>query len=163
MDFKTPLFQLVELKIVAGIAGSLQPVYFQQQPQLQSMTGNQKVYVRAIETYTSGMLKGSPLTAGNAVAAPADIENAVLVLNSAGRLNFNQIPLVDLVRVQTDTGGSYVPFSRSLFMFKDLWEVDWTKSYVQLIVTPGSSGTTEAPFSYIFGVHYEYGEVYTGQ
>jgi hypothetical protein len=150
--FRASKFQLVELIIPATVTGAMQQTYFQQQPQLQSISGDRQVYVQAIETYTSGQLKGSPLTSGNAVAAPGDIENAVLVLNIAGTLDFNQVPLVDLMRIQNDTGAAFVPFSRMLFELKDIYQVDWTKSYIQTIIAP----ITTPPFSYILGVYYSY-------
>jgi hypothetical protein len=153
--FKTTKFQLVELIIPATVTAAMQTTYFQQQPQLQSISGDRPVYIQAIETYTDGQLKGSPVTSGNAVAAPGDIENAVLVLNIAGTLDFNQVPLVDLMRLQNDTGAAFVPFSRQLFLLNNIYAVDWTKSYVQTILAP----ITEPPFSYIFGVHYSYSPI----
>jgi hypothetical protein len=150
MTIKTPMFQLVELIIPATVTGFGQFTYFQQQPQLQSTMGNQTVYVKAIDVITNQALTTSPLTAGSPVASPADIMNAVLVLNIAGTLKFQNIPLALMNRVQQSPGAA-CPAVYDLFQLRNIWEIDWTKSYVTTVAPPG-----DAPFSYLFGIHYSY-------
>jgi hypothetical protein len=146
MTIKTPMFQMVELIIPATITGMNAFTYFQQQPQLQSMTNNQTVYVRAIETFSVDTLTTSPLTTGSPVATNANIQNATLVLNIAGTLKFQNIPLGILNRNILSN-----PAVFDLFQLKNIFEVDWTKSYVTTVGVP-----IDAPFSYLFGVHYSY-------
>ena len=150
MTIKSPMFQLVELIIPATVTGFNQFTYFQQQPQLQSTTGNQTVYIKAIDVIMNQALAFSPLTAGSPVAAPSDIANGVLVLNIAGTLKFQNIPLALMNRV-IQSPGLACPGVFDLFQFKRMWEVDWTKSYVTTVSAP-----LAAPFSYLFGIHYSY-------
>ena len=149
--FRERRSQLLELIIPATITSANQKVYFQSQPQLQSINMDRKVYLKKIEAYSSAMMNGSPLTSGNAVASPAAIINGVLTLNVKGSEDLQYIPLGDMVNLQADTGGTFTVFNRQPYMFEDLFEVDWSKSYVQLIGIP--AGT---PFSYIFKVSYDY-------
>lgn len=149
MIFKTRKFQMVELIIPATITGNNQQVYFQNQPQLQSIDGTRRTYTKMIETYTNDTLVGSPLSNGNAMATAADILNAVLVLSIGGENAENQIPLSDLCKVTapgTFTPNNYVPY-----ILKNQWRLDWTKSYVQIITPP-----LNLPKTYLFGVHYDY-------
>lgn len=141
---------MVELIIPATVAGFNQTTYFQQQPQLQSTTANQTVYVKAIDVITNQGLTYSPLTSGSPVAGPDEIKNAVLVLNISGTLKFQNIPLALMNRV-IQSPGEACPGVIDLFQFKDLWQVDWTKSYVVTVGPP-----IAPPFSYLFGVHYGY-------
>jgi hypothetical protein len=150
MTIKTPMFQMVELIIPATATGFNQFTYFQQQPQLQSMTNNQTVYVLAIETYSVQALTFSPVTSGSPVATEVNIQNAVLTLNIAGTLKFQSIPLADLNRI-IQSPGVACPGVYDLFQLRNIFEVDWTKSYVQTVGPP-----TAPPFSYLFGVHYSY-------
>ena len=151
MTIKTPMFQLIELIIPATVTGFNQFTYFQQQPQLQSTTGNQTVYIKGIDILSNQALSFSPLTAGSPVAAPADLANAVLVLNIAGTLKFQNIPLSLMNRV-IQSPGAACSSVYDLFQLWNIWEVDWTKSYVTTVSPP--AGTL--PFSYIFGIHYSY-------
>lgn len=149
--FRDRRSQLLELIIPATIISANQKVYFQSQPQLQSINMDRKVYLKKIETYSSSMMNGSPLTSGNAVASPAAIINGVLTLNVLGSEDLQYIPLGDMVNLQADTGAGFTVFSRQPMYFEDLYQVDWSKSYVQLIGIPAAT-----PFSYIFKVSYDY-------
>jgi hypothetical protein len=149
MNFKAKNEQLIELVIGASVVSANAQVFFQNQPQLQSITNDKKVYITAIETFSSEMMSGSPLTSGNAVASPAAILNATLSLNVAGTLSFNYMPLSTLVRVWTQAGTT--PHTWDLHKFDSLYQVDWTKSYVTLINAPAAT-----PFSYLFNVYYCY-------
>ncbi len=147
--FKAQNSQLIELVVSASIVSANAQIFFQNQPQLQSITNDRKVYIMGIETFSSEMLNGSPLTSGNACASPAAIINGTLSLNVLGTLSFNYIPLVSLVRTWTAAGTT--PHQWSLFEFDSLYQVDWTKSYVQCIGVPAAT-----PFSYLFQVFYSY-------
>lgn len=141
---------MVEL-IVGAAVTAMNPIYFQNQPQLQSVQGDKQVWIQAIETYSNQAVLSSPLTAGNAVATPRDIKNGVLVINVAGTDQYRYMPLAILNRVLPDntTAANFVPSVYDLFLFADLYKVDWTKSYVQVTTTPSA-----LPFSYLFGVYY---------
>lgn len=141
---------MVELIIGTAVAGFNQTTYFQQQPQLQSITGSRTVFIKAVETYSNQALSFSPITSGSPVASAADLQNAVLTLNIAGTLKFQMIPLANLNRI-IQSPGQACPGVYDLFQLRNTWEVDWTKSYVTTV-----SGPTDAPFSYLFGVHYSY-------
>ncbi len=144
------MFQLVELIIPATATGFNQFTYFQQQPQLQSTDQNQTVYIKAIETFSVQALTTSPITSGSPVASEANIQNGVLVLNIAGTLKFQNIPLAILNRV-VQSPGAACPSVYDLFQLKNIYKVDWTKSYVTTVGAP-----LNPPFSYLFGVHYSY-------
>jgi hypothetical protein len=149
--FKSKNFMLVEVVAQVTTAGN-QNFFFQQQPQLQSYkSGGQKVYIDAIEIMSNKALSTSPLTSGTAVATAAALQNAVLTINEAGTLNKLMLPLVLLNRVQAEDGANFVPGVQQLFQFADLWEVDWSKSYITLVAAQGTA------YSYLFGVHYHYG------
>ncbi len=144
------MFQMVELIIPATVTGFNQFTYFNQQPQLQSTVGNQTVYVKGIEVYSNQAVTNSPLTSGSTVASPGDIANGVLVLNIAGTLKFQNIPLAIMNRV-IQSPGIACPGVFDLFQLRNIWEIDWTKSYVTTVAPPAAT-----PFSYLFGVHYSY-------
>lgn len=151
MLFRESRAQLLELIIPNTIVSANQKVYFQSQPQLQSIDGSQTVYIKKLETYSSSHMNGSPLTSGNTVASPAAIINGVLTLNVSGTEQLQYIPLGDMVNLQADTGGGFTVFNRFPYLFKGIYQIDWSKSYVQLIGIPAAT-----PFSYIFKVSYDY-------
>lgn len=157
--FRAPKSQLVELIIPAN-AAAFQPIYFQNQPQLLSISGDRSVYIIGMETYSNLHLSSSPMTSGSPMAAPADLRNGTLTLNVAGTLDYQQIPLTSLNRAYVDANaalgaaGTNNAHVNELFLFEDLYQVDWTKSYVQLITAP--PGTV--PYSYIFQVYYYWGK-----
>ena len=156
--FRAPKSQLVEL-IMPANAAAFQPIYFQNQPQLQSISGDRSVYIVAMETYSSLHLDGSPVTSGSPMAVPDDLRNGTLTLNVAGTLDYQQIPLITLNRTWQDSNaapeaaGYANTHTKDLFLFEDLYQVDWTKSYVQSILTPPRG----VSFSYIFNVYYYWG------
>ena len=156
--FRAPKSQLIEL-IMPANAAAFQPVYFNNQPQLQSIMGDRAVYIVGMETYSSLHMDGSPITSGSPMAVPDDLRNGTLTLNVAGSLDYQQIPLVTLNRTWQDSNaaleaaGYANSHSGDLFLFEDLYQVDWTKSYVQSILTPPRG----VSFSYIFNVYYYWG------
>ena len=151
--FKSRYFQLVELAINAS-TGGMQDTYFQQQPQLQSITGDKQIYVKAIESYSNNDLIQSPFTAGNPVATLTDLSNALLTLRVKGTDLIKQIPVARLNPGSGKNGQSTAEFN--LWLLQNQYEIDWTTSRVTTILALGSGGTTAAPLSYFFGVHYSY-------
>lgn len=140
---------MVELIVPASITGTNSQVYFQNQPQLQSISGKERIYIKSIEAYTSDTLTGSPLSNGNRMATAADIINATLVLSIMGKNAVNLIPLSDLCKVTAP--GTFTPNNFMPFCLRNQWSIDWTKSYVQIINAP-----LNLPMTYDFGVHYDY-------
>lgn len=143
---------MVELIIGAnGVApGNNARTYFQDQPQLQTYRGNQTVYIHAIETFCDTALTSSPLTSGSPTATPADIQNAVLVLTVKGTEQQQFVPLAVMNRIWADQA-SYSPYTWQPYLLDNVFETDWTKSYVTTMTSPAV-----VPFSYLFLVHYDY-------
>jgi hypothetical protein len=150
--FKSTYFQLVELVIPASVTSNLQDTYFQQQPQLQSITGDKNIYIKAIEAYTAQDILSSPLTPGTTVASAADLANALITFREKGTDLKKQIPLVRL----RNTFNGATPSNYHQWLFKDTYKIDWTQSRITTILTPGTGGTTAGPVSYLIGVHYSY-------
>lgn len=150
--FKSTYFQLVELVIPATVTGNLQDTYFQQQPQLQSITGDKKIFIKAIEAYTSQDILQSPLTPGTTVANATDLANALITFREVGTDLKKQIPLVRL----RNTFNGATPSNYHQWLFNNTYQIDWTQSRITTILAPGTGGTTGAPLSYLIGVHYSY-------
>lgn len=148
--FRTKRFQLIELIVPATVTAANSNVMFGNQPQLQSILGD-NVYVKAIEVFSDRALAASPLSTGTTVANSAAIRNATLTLLIKGEESMQKIPLTMLSRIFTDTGGTFVPNVYQLFLLKNIFEVDWTKSYLTLVAAPAAP-----PLSYLFGIHYDY-------
>lgn len=146
--FRACRSQLIELLIPSTVSGNNAQVYFQNQPQLQTISGDRTIYIKSITTFTQDTITASPLTSGNPVASAADILNAVLVLSVANENAINMVPLSELCYVQSQ---SFTPFTQQRFLMRDISKVDWTKSYVQMINAPAVGG-----FSYLFNVYYDY-------
>lgn len=141
-------FQLVELVIPVTVTGNNQETYFNNQPQLQSISGDRRIFIKALSTYSQDTLSSSPMTTASPVATAFDLRNGVLVLSVNGEYSFNMIPLTDLCRTQTQ---SFTPSNQDMYLIDDIFRVDWTKSYIRTIVAPPI-----VPFSYILGVVYDY-------
>ncbi len=144
------MFQLVELIVPATITAGGQQVMFQNQPQLQSVINDAKVYIKAIEIVEATVLAKSPLTIGNANAGYADIQNATLTLSVNGVLQYQYLPLGRINPSQVSDGNTASQYQP--FLLKNVYKVDWTKSYITTVAAP----TLSPPFSYLFGVHYSY-------
>lgn len=142
-EVKTTKYQLVELQIPIAAAG--QRIYFQDQPQLRSQSGTM-IFIQSIEVFSENAAPFSWLS-NNIGAGAAEIQNGLLVLNVGGYEDIQGIPLAVLNRVIGDPA-AYIPSVYDLFLFNDLYKVDWTKSYVQL------AAANAAAFSYLFGVRY---------
>lgn len=151
--FRTKFYTTIEIVVGAGIAAG-QDVNFQTQNQLQTIMNDKRVIVECVETYANTTLTRSPLSNNNTVATAADLKNAVLTLQIAGRDGFYRCPLARLNPIIPDSlaGGTYAPAAFNPLFFRDLITVDWTKSRVTLVAAP--PGPT--PFSYVFGVYYDY-------
>lgn len=147
--FLTKNFQLVECIVAAAVTAN-QDIYFQNQPQLQSISGDKRVYVKMLETFSVKAIAKSPLTAGANVATQADLQNAVITLNEKGTENKKYIPLTRLNNIFSETGANFVPSSWVPLLFKDVFEIDWTKSYITMLAAPSGA------ISFLFGVHYDY-------
>jgi hypothetical protein len=145
---KAPKFQLAEVKIAVAPTGNLQSFAFEQQPQLQSISGDKQVYVKSIAVYTADEMVISPLSPQNATMQSADINKALLILSVAGVLEFLQVPLCELHKFQ----GTVAPSQFWPFAVRNLYQIDWTKSQVQFAVPPA----TPVPFSVLFGIVYDY-------
>jgi len=104
------------------------------------------IFIQSIEVFASNAAPQSWLS-NNTGAGAVEIENGLLVLNVGGYEDIQGLPLAVLNRVQSDPA-AYIPSVYDLFLFNDLYKVDWTKSYVQLAVA------NAAPYSYLFGVRY---------
>jgi len=150
MSFKTKRFQVVELQIPAGVTGNNQQTYFQNQPQLQSIAGDRRVYIKKVETFTNENLIGSPLSNGFAMATAADLINGVLVISIQGENSVNMIPMAKLSDTISNSGTT-TPFNYDPFLLKNQYKVDWSKSYIQTITAPAV-----VPFTYVLGIHYDY-------
>lgn len=147
--FRTKFYQMVELIVPATVTAANQDVYFQMQPQLQTLLNDKNIWVKGLATYSDQALAFSPQTTGNPVATAADIQNATISLNIHGRENFRQMPLADLNKIWDMTGGT--PFTWQMLLLKNLRFIDWTKSKITVVAPP-----VAPPFSYLFGVHYDY-------
>lgn len=145
---KAPKFQLIEVAITKTVSGNLQQFNFGQQPQLQSISGDKVIYIKSMEAYTSDMLAMSPITPQNNSLLAADIPNTILNLSVAGVFEFLNLPLARMVDIQ----GTTSPSSFWPYQFRNLFQIDWTKSTVQFITPP----VTPIPFSVLFGVVYDY-------
>lgn len=143
---RTRQYQLIELQVNNAL-GAGQRLYFQDQAQLRSQTG-QNVFIAAVSTYSADLVPNSFLSA-NVTAPTTEIQNAAIVLNVAGREQEQLIPLVELLSIQSP--GTFQPNRWDLFLFNDLITVDWTKSYIQV-----AAATAATPFSFLFGIWYDY-------
>ena len=145
MMFKTKKFTLIEVFVAASVTGANSRVYIQNQPQLQTIANDRTIFIKAIEAFSVEQITKSPLTSGNSVANAAAMKNATLTVVSKGTEDLQQIPLALLCR---NLGSTAVPHVWEPFLLDNLFQVDWSKSYVQMVEAPSG------PFSYLFGIHY---------
>lgn len=150
MNFRAKYFTCIEVKVPAGAVAN-KNYNFDPQSQVQTILGDQRVSIEAIENYPNGAIGFSPLTSINPVAAPGDITVAVLTLRYGSFEGTSQIPLAALTRFIPDAA-AYTPAVWELPKFRDMVKIDWTKSYVTLVAAPA----TATAFSYLFGVYYDY-------
>lgn len=143
MVTKVTRYQLIELQLTTNY-GAGQRLYFQDQPQLRTQT-DQLVKIHSIDCFNADAVPKSP--SGIATATAADIANGFLVLNIKGTEQQQYIPLPTLNRVQTPAAGAFV-FDQ--FMLEGVFNIDWTKSYVQF------ADAQTGNISFLFGVNYEY-------
>ena len=154
MSYRAPMTQLIEIAIPGAPSPALAPgqqVSFLPQQQLQSRINDAKVYIKAIDVLTNLDLAFSPFTAGNPVAAPADITNTYLTLSVNGVLQYNYLPLVFLHRIFLAGGGvSNAVYDQ--FLLRNVYKVDWALSFLAVVAAPA----TAAPFSYLFNITYSF-------
>lgn len=150
MLYRAKYTTLAEIKIPAN-AQSGKNFQFNTQQQLQTIIGDQRVIIEAMETYSDDSMTKSPLTNTNPVASAADIMNATLTLQFGTFQGISQFPLSSMVRIIPNQS-SYTPGVFNLLMFREMYKIDWTKSYVTLTDT----APTATAFSYVFNVFYDY-------
>lgn len=150
--FRAKYYTIIELVVPTGISAG-QDINFVTQSQLQTIMGDKRVIIECIETYSNQAITHSPLSNGNVVATPAAIKNATLTLQIAGRDGFYRCPLARMNPIIPDavTAANVVPAVWNPLYFRDLITVDWTKSRITVVQAPAA-----APFSYLFGVFYDY-------
>lgn len=147
--YKVDHTQMVELIVPAGTAGFGTRIPFQNQPQLQTISNDRQIWLKAIMAFSNDTIAGSPITSQSPAASAADILNAVLVLKSLGEDRYNQVPLSRLCNVQSV---SLTPWNLEPFRFRNALNVDWQKSYIQILTPPAGV----LPYSYLFSVDYQY-------
>lgn len=150
MLYRAKYTSLAEIKIPAN-AKANKNFNFLFQQQLQTVMGDQRVIIEAMETYSDASLTNSPLTSSNVVASAADIANAVLTLQYGTFQAISQLPLASLCRIIPNQN-DYTPGVYQLFLFREMWKVDWTKSYITLV----ADAPTTTEFSYVFNMCYDY-------
>ena len=124
----TKRYQFVEVNI-PGTVSAGGKVFIKDQPQLRTQT-DQLVIIEAMETYDIAALAVSP--AGVPMPSTANLANTILVLNIAGYDNMQYIPLnVMNALASADTAVQRIWNTQGKFLFDQLWQVDWTKSYLQ--------------------------------
>lgn len=143
MAFKAAKFEFVTIN-VPGVAVSGQSQTLWNFPDLPKL---RYTALLAIETYAVDTL---PVNVNNvANASAAILSKSFLVLYANERQDLYRIPLISLVRIQAQTGGT-MPFNRALFEFQGGPKVTWDKSYVQIASAPAN--TTDVSLN--FGVYY---------
>jgi len=147
--FKSAMFQMIEITIKAGAQPGNQ-IPIQNQPQLQSIINDAAVYIKAIEAFDSDAMAFSPFTIGQPVITPADLALCAFTLSVGGVLAFNVVPLAMMNRLQISNGTTATAYQ--IWLLKNVYKTDWTKSYVQFSQTPAA----ETDFSVLLGVHYSY-------
>jgi len=150
MLYRAKYTSLAEIKIPAN-AKANKNFNFLFQQQLQTVMGDQRVIIEAMETYSEDSMAFSPLTTSNPVATNADIINAVLTLQFGTFQGISQLPLASLCRIIPNQN-NYTPGVFQLFLFREMSKVDWTKSYITLV----ADAPTATEFSYLFNICYDY-------
>ena len=145
---RTTRFELIEISITVQPVGRLSTFNFGQQPLLQSISGDQQVFVKSIAAYTSDMLALSPITPNNTVLLAADVSNTILNIDTGGKFSFHRLPFVELLKFQ----GTTAPSQFWPYEVNDIWQIDWTKSEVQFL----NATASVVPFSVVFGITYDY-------
>lgn len=148
--YRGKYFSIIEIKVPANAAAN-KSFTFETQSQLQTIIGDQRVIIEAIEVYTDTAITHSPITSGNPVATAADIQNACLTLMFGTFEAISQMPLASLCRILPDQN-TYSPAVVELALFRDMMKIDWTKSKITLL----QAAPTTSAFSYLFGVYYDY-------
>jgi hypothetical protein len=140
---RTPWFALIELQVLDN--GRIQ-AQFADQPQLTTLV-DQEIRILAVETYTDQVLSVAP--SGLTVAPLAELQKATLMLIDDDKQKVYQYPVLGLNRIYSDPG-NFIPHQIDLQLFENLRKIAWTKSGCQFMAQ-----TANAPYSIVFGIHYE--------
>lgn len=140
---KTPWFTLIELNVTTN---GRQLVQFDDQPQLTTLI-DQNVKILGIEVFSDQVLAIAP--SGATVAPLAELQKATLILINDDKQRVYQYPILGLNRIYADPA-NFVPHQNDLQLFDNLQKIAWTKSGCQFTAV-----TANAPYSILFGIHYE--------
>lgn len=140
---KTPWFALIELKVTAN---GRQLMQFDDQPQLTTLI-DQNIKILGIEVFSDAVLPIAP--SGNTTAPLAELQKATLVLIDDDKQRVYQYPVLGLNRIYSDPA-AFIPHQNDLQLFDNLQKIAWTKSGCQFTAI-----TANAPYSILFGIHYE--------
>lgn len=140
---KTPWFALIELEVMQN---GRQLVQFDDQPQLTTLI-DQNIKILGIEVFSDQVLAVAP--SGNTVAPIAELQKAVLVLINDDKQRVYQYPVLGLNRIYASTA-AFIPHQNDLQLFDNLQKIAWTKSGCEFTAV-----TANAPYSILFGIHYE--------
>ena len=140
-DIIVPRFQLVDLA-VPGVPATGQTgtrFFFSDQPFLRHAIH------KAVEVYFDTDVTISPISNNNVTGSGINV-TAFLTLVQSGTEMAQKVPLVKLHNLYSSNSGPYVP---ALWLVQN-WNIDWSKSYVELTAAPAN--TTN--LSFLFGVYY---------
>ena len=137
----------LELPVTAGFTGG-KINFTDTQTTLMRSDGDKDVAIYSIVAYHNLIL---PLSVGgNAVATPAQLNNAFLTLYILGNQQINQ---VSLQRFLNQQNGAANDWNAREYPFTAPLRLDWTNSFVEL-ATPGTAETDA--YSFIFEFEYEW-------
>ena len=138
-DIIVPRFQLVDLTVPGASGGqSGLKFFFSDQPFLRHATH------KAVESYFVGDTPVSPIT-NNPVASNTLQIAGFLTLVQSGTEVAQKVPLAKIHNIFTSysTPNAYN-------MLVNNWQIDWSKSYVELTTAPNNTSN----ISFLFGVYY---------
>ncbi len=146
--------QMIEIDVPAG--NTQTKFIFPDQPQLTGLQGL-PVVIDSITSYSSESLPKSPLTFQDVIGAD-EISLAFLTIYQGDLAIVNACPLVDLMevsRVGSATYGNVGTIKAN--NFRNLINVSWTKSFVQLANAP--TGPTKIVFKVCYSVFENFEQV----
>ena len=134
-------YELVELTVPAATLGR---VTFQTIPQLRNQP-DQIIQINAIHIFPITSYANSQATSVLPGMPAADIPKAVLVLYVNGEESIKMIPLAQMIHINDFAS----PYQEQLWLFDQLKNVDFDKSYVQFAVASDA-----AAYVIPFGINY---------
>lgn len=135
-----PLYNYINIQIIVSQAVSGGRYYFPDIPQLRDAK------IQAVSFYGAGLTPISKDYNNVTVMNNADALRSFVTLYSGNKEAIQNLPILKLVNVTTDTGNV-----DGLFTVDNL-KVDFSKSYVNF--ASGYTPTTPLNFSIMFGVYY---------